>query len=134
MRHFSVEEAGEALAEVGPLMERLVARYRELRTGQAQLAAVRARIAGNGGGLQPARMAALEQALAAASSEIATGVGRLEELGVQLKDLETGLVDFPAVHPETGETVLLCWRVGEDAIAHWHGLDEGFAGRKPLPF
>ncbi len=134
MRHFSVEEAGEALAEVGPLMERLVARYRELRTGQAQLAAVRARIAGNGGGLQPARMAALEQALAAASSEIATGVGRLEELGVQLKDLETGLVDFPAVLPETGETVLLCWRVGEDAIAHWHGLDEGFAGRKPLPF
>jgi hypothetical protein len=134
MRHFSVEEAGEALAEVGPLMERLVARYRELRSGQAQLAAVRARIAGNGGGLQPVRMAALEQALAVASSEIATGVGRLEELGVQLKDLETGLVDFPAVHPETGETVLLCWRVGEDAIAHWHGLDEGFAGRKPLPF
>jgi hypothetical protein len=134
MRHFSVEEAGEALAEVGPLMERLVARYRELRSGQAQLAAVRARIAGNGGGLQPVRMAALEQALAVASSEIATGAGRLEELGVQLKDLETGLVDFPAVHPETGETVLLCWRVGEDAIAHWHGLDEGFAGRKPLPF
>lgn len=129
-----MEEAGEALAEVGPLMERLVARYRELRSGQAQLAAVRARIAGNGGGLQPVRMAALEQALAVASSEIATGVGRLEELGVQLKDLETGLVDFPAVHPETGETVLLCWRVGEDAIAHWHGLDEGFAGRKPLPF
>lgn len=129
-----MEEAGEALAEVGPLMERLVARYRELRSGQAQLAAVRARIAGNGGGLQPVRMAALEQALAVASSEIATGAGRLEELGVQLKDLETGLVDFPAVHPETGETVLLCWRVGEDAIAHWHGLDEGFAGRKPLPF
>ena len=130
MRHFTIEEAGEALAEVAPLMERLVARYRELRSGQARLAAVRARIAGNGGGLQPARVAALEEALAAASAEVATGVGRLEELGVQLKDLDLGLLDFPA--RRNGAEVLLCWHVGEDAVTAWHGLEEGFAGRKPI--
>ena len=42
------------------------------------------------------------------------------------------LVDFPAVRGE--EVVLLCWHVGEDEVAYWHGLEEGFAGRKPLPF
>ena len=48
-----------------------------------------------------------------------------------VKDLDTGLVDFPALHE--GEEVLLCWQLGEDEVAHWHGVDEGFAGRKPLP-
>src|SRR6478735_4005297 len=47
-------------------------------------------------------------------------------------DLDRGLVDFPALRQ--GEEVLLCWQVGEDTVAFWHGLDEGFAGRKPLPF
>jgi hypothetical protein len=50
---------------------------------------------------------------------------------VQVKDLDRGLVDFPALHD--GEEVLLCWQVGEDEVAYWHGVDEGFAGRKPLP-
>ena len=49
-----------------------------------------------------------------------------------VKDLDRGLVDFPALRE--GEEVLLCWQVGEDEVAFWHGLDEGFAGRKALPF
>jgi hypothetical protein len=48
-----------------------------------------------------------------------------------VKDLDRGLVDFPALH--RGEEVLLCWQVGEGEVAYWHGLEEGFAGRKPLP-
>ena len=58
-------------------------------------------------------------------------VEEIEALGAEVKDLELGLVDFPA--EREGETVLLCWRVGEDEIGYWHGLDEGFAGRRPLP-
>jgi hypothetical protein len=54
-----------------------------------------------------------------------------EELGVLVKDLDRGLVDFPALRGD--EEVLLCWEVGEDEVAYWHGVDEGFAGRKPLP-
>jgi len=54
----------------------------------------------------------------------------IEESGVQLKDLEIGLVDFAAEHD--GRTVLLCWQYGEPEVAFWHGVDEGFAGRKPL--
>jgi hypothetical protein len=58
-------------------------------------------------------------------------VEEIEALGAEVKDLELGLVDFPA--EREGETVLLCWRVGEEEIGYWHGLEEGFAGRRPLP-
>ena len=59
------------------------------------------------------------------------GVARIDELGVTLREIETGLIDFPALHQ--GETVLLCWQLGEDEIAWWHRVDDGFAGRRPLP-
>ena len=49
---------------------------------------------------------------------------------MQVKSVEEGLVDFPS--ERSGEDVLLCWRVGEERVAFWHGLDEGFAGRKPV--
>jgi hypothetical protein len=51
--------------------------------------------------------------------------------GAQVKDLDSGLIDFPALR--RGETVLLCWQLGEDEIAWWHSVDDGFAGRRPLP-
>ena len=50
--------------------------------------------------------------------------------GAIVKDLDEGLVDFPAVRD--GEEILLCWRLGEEEVAYWHGLEEGFAGRQPL--
>jgi hypothetical protein len=62
---------------------------------------------------------------------MAEAAERLEELGVIVKDADRGLVDFPALR-ENGEEVLLCWQVGEEEIAFWHGVEEGFAGRKPL--
>lgn len=55
---------------------------------------------------------------------------KLEEIGVQVKDLEVGLVDFPTLL--RGEEVLLCWRMDEDDIEHWHSVHEGFAGRKVI--
>jgi hypothetical protein len=55
---------------------------------------------------------------------------RIENLGVLIKDLDIGLVDFPTLL--RGEEVYLCWRMDEDDIDHWHGVSEGFAGRKPI--
>ena len=49
-------------------------------------------------------------------------------MGVQIKDLDIGLLDFPCL--VEGKVVLLCWKLGEETITHWHGTDEGFAGRK----
>ena len=57
-------------------------------------------------------------------------IAELEDLGVQVKDLEFGTVDFPA--ERYGEQVLLCWRFGESEVSYWHKPNEGFTGRKPL--
>jgi hypothetical protein len=57
-------------------------------------------------------------------------LGEIDSIGVQVKDLEQGLLDFPFVMD--GRTVLLCWKLGEAGITHWHTEEEGFAGRKPL--
>ena len=57
-------------------------------------------------------------------------LAEIDSIGVQVKDLEQGLLDFPYVMD--GKTVLLCWKLGEPAIAHWHTEEEGYAGRKPL--
>ncbi|MBX6396482.1 MAG: DUF2203 domain-containing protein [Alicyclobacillaceae bacterium] len=56
---------------------------------------------------------------------------QVEKMGGQVKDIDYGLVDFPGC--VQGQPVLLCWRKGEPKIAWWHGVDEGFIGRKPLP-
>jgi hypothetical protein len=134
MRFFTEEEANAALAVVRPLVERLVDARKRLVHVAGRLEEVEGRVSGNGGGLDPGRVRELQDRAAEAANDIAGLVSELEEAGVQVKDLDEGLIDFPALHPKLGGTVLLCWRLGEDAVAYWHGVEEGFAGRKPLPF
>jgi hypothetical protein len=134
MRFFTEEEANEALAVVRPTVERLVAARRRFVHVTQRLEQVQAHVAGNGGGLDPQRVRELQEASGDAATAVAAVVAELEALGVQVKDLDAGLVDFPAHHPARDEPVLLCWRLGEETITFWHGLEEGFAGRKPLPF
>jgi hypothetical protein len=134
MQFFTQDEANAALETVGPLVERLVEARKRFVDVAGRLEDVEGRVSGNGGGLDPDRVRELQERAAEAAADIAGLVAELEVDGVQVKDLDTGLVDFPAKHPEEGDTVLLCWRLGEEEVAHWHGLDEGFAGRKPLPF
>jgi hypothetical protein len=62
--------------------------------------------------------------------QMAAGVARIDALGLTLRDIEHGLVDFPAL--VAGRQVWLCWQRGETAIGWWHGLDTGFSGRRPL--
>jgi hypothetical protein len=129
--YFTVDEANALLAEVRPLAERMVEQVRALAalTGRSEGAA--AAIAGNGGGVGASAAAQAESEAAHAREEIVRCLRALDELGVQVKDVGTGLLDFPALRD--GEPVLLCWRVGEDEIRYWHGMDDGFAGRKELP-
>ena len=133
MRLFTPEEANAALATVRSAVERLVAARRSLSELEVRLAPVRARVAGNGGGLHPGPVGVLQEE-AAATNRLREAVEELDRLGVQVKDPDTGLVDFQARHPADGSTVLLCWRLGEPDVSWWHTLEGGFAGRKPLPF
>jgi hypothetical protein len=130
-RHFTPEEANELLSEVRPVAEELVALRRAFAVTAARRARLASRIAGNGGDFDPQEPRALEEQLEREAEAVVRCVERLQRLGVLVKDLDRGLVDFPALR--RGAEVLLCWQVGEAEVAHWHGLEEGFAGRKPLP-
>jgi hypothetical protein len=129
-RHFSIEEANEALDEVRPLTEELVGHRRALVKLQERQAAVTTRIAGNGGNVEPHELEDVQERLDEEVAGIARCVARIHEVGALVKDLDVGLVDFPATRD--GEEILLCWRLGEAEVGFWHGLDEGFSGRKPL--
>lgn len=130
-RSFTPEQANEALPSIRPLAERLVEHRRTLVEAQHKRAGLTAAIAGNGGGLDPRRLGTLDAHIQRAVQGIARCVNGIHELGAVVKDLDTGLVDFPARHE--GEELYLCWQLGEDEVAYWHGVEEGFAGRKPLP-
>jgi hypothetical protein len=130
-RFFTPEEANEALGEVRPLVERMVAARGTFLEAQHRQAELVARVASNGGGLSPPDVSAVAAEVQQASAELVAVVEELQELGVQVKDLDRGLVDFPCLH--RGREVLLCWELGEDEVAYWHGTEEGYAGRKPLP-
>lgn len=129
-RIFTPAEANSALTEVRPVAERLVAvrrRMHELEQAQGDLVIA---IGGNGGGYAASDLNAAQAELGGLAEAAVACVERLEELGVEIKDLDLGLLDFPA--RRDGSDVLLCWHVGEDAVTAWHGLEEGFAGRKPI--
>ena len=129
-RIFTAEEANAALAEVRPLAERMVEHRRALTQAQIRQAELVTRIATNGGDLSPGEVREAAEAVATEADAIAECVRQLDDLGVQVKDLDEGLVDFPS--RRDGEDVLLCWKVGEPEVAYWHGPDEGFAGRKRI--
>jgi hypothetical protein len=129
-RYFTPDEANQELLEIRPLVEELVAHRREQQRLEATRFELAAKIAGNGGGIDPNVLAEAEQAEQRERVEVARRVNAIHGRGAIVKDVDEGLVDFPALRQ--GEEILLCWRLGEDEVAHWHGLEEGFAGRKQL--
>jgi hypothetical protein len=131
VRHFTPEEANAALTEVRPLVERMVEHRRAHVEALERQEELEGRIRGNGGGIPPAQLAETAAEVERHARELARAVDDIVGLGVEVKDLDAGLVDFPA--QRRGETVLLCWRLGEEEIGYWHTPQEGFAGRRPLP-
>lgn len=121
-RHFTREEANAMLPRLRPLLERLREARDELTDAEAHELLSGAAPA-NGGGA-PGRQ--VGEAFLAVRNVLAT----LQSGGVVVKDIERGLVDFPAIRE--GREVYLCWEMGEDDVAHWHELESGFNGRHPL--
>jgi hypothetical protein len=129
-RYFTLEEANAALVELRPLAERMVELRRELVEAQSRRAELGAQVGTNGGDLTPSDFAEADEELEQAASALAECIERIQAAGVLIKDLDRGLLDFPALRE--GEEILLCWHVGEQEIRYWHGLDEGLGGRKPV--
>lgn len=125
---FTVEKANRAL----PLVRRIVAditaehpRWREL-VAQYELVAGGARSEWG----ESNEMVALRHEVDRVAGLISGYVAELEQIGVSIKGFEDGLVDFYGTYE--GRLICLCWREGEEAITHWHEIDTGFAGRKPI--
>lgn len=121
-RHFSVEEANAALGWVAERIERLRS-ARERLTDEEVREALSDAAPMNGGG-DPGRH------VSEAFLEMRGALTDLQEQQIVLRDLDRGLVDFPALRE--GREVYLCWIEGEDEIAFWHDLDAGYGGRQPL--
>jgi hypothetical protein len=122
VRHYTVDQANAALEWVSERLERLRAARLQLSDEDAREALGEA-APGNGGG-GPGRV------VSEAFLELQRSLGELQAMEVVLRDLERGLVDFPAMRD--GREVYLCWEAGEDGIGFWHDTDAGYGGRQPL--
>jgi hypothetical protein len=130
-RRFTLAEAQELLdTELRALAERMVearARSRDLESRWRRLVIA---IGSNGGNMERPEVRELRETVEASHAELNEIVARFTAHGVQVKDMDRGLIDFPA--EVDGEDALLCWDVGEPGIAFWHSPVDGFAGRRPL--
>lgn len=125
MKIFTVEEANALLPTVRGILSRIQRAYKRLSAYQPA-AKKAAEAAETGGGGVPNGLH-----YAAILTELTTRIAELESLGVQLKDFDRGLVDFPSMRE--GRVVLLCWQMGEgDELEWWHDVEAGFAGRTRL--
>jgi hypothetical protein len=131
VRHFTPEEANAALEHVRPLVERMIEQRREHLDALERQEELEQRIRGNGGGIPPATLAETAAEVDRIARALAQTVDEINGHGAEVKDLDEGLIDFPALRQ--GETVLLCWKLGEDEIRYWHRVEDGFAGRQELP-
>jgi hypothetical protein len=125
MKVFSVEEANALLPTVRRILQSIRRAHRRLLTYR-EAAQYAAEGAEQGGGGMPGGAKYIQ-----ILTELASRTGELEALGIQLKDYERGLIDFPSLRD--GRVILLCWQLGEgDEVEWWHDVDAGFAGRQPL--
>ena len=130
-KYFTLEEAQELLDYVGPHLKVARDQRRRVEVLERELAAGASRVMLLGGSIPP--IVELGQKRAERdrlAGELQEAVEKVLETGCLVKDLEMGLVDFPSLRG--GQEIYLCWKLGEERIQYWHGLTEGYAGRKPL--
>jgi len=122
-KYFTLQQANEALDSIRPWMDEIQTIRQQILVHQPEIWSVMEKSAGNGGN--------------PTLSRLVTSFDRLDELvhsvqdsGALIKDINTGLLDFPAM--KEGREVYLCWKYGEDDIRFWHEVEAGFAGRQPI--
>lgn len=127
MKIFRLEEANALLPVVRPLLEKMVRRRRDLAIAQLEADVARSMRPDSAGG----HVTALRNNKARdMQAELLELVDAIQQHGCVVKDLDLGLVDFPALRG--GQLVNLCWKMDEPAISFWHGVNEGFSSRKSL--
>lgn len=130
-RTFTLDEAQTLLPILESLLKQAITGKKLIEEVDAELQETAHRVFLNGGTLVNVihlarRKAERERAI----QRVKDAIAEIDATGVQVKDLDIGLLDFPC--EVEGEVILLCWKLGEEKITHWHGASEGFAGRKPI--
>jgi hypothetical protein len=130
-RFFNLLEAEKLIPEVERLLRSLIRSKQEYEEVEAELAQIKQRIALTGGMVAPrGRIAQLRSRKDSAARALKSTVEQIQETGCQLKDIETGLIDFPTLYRD--KEVYLCWKLGESGIGYWHHVEDGFRGRRPI--
>ena len=120
-RYYTPQEANDALIVIKPIIEEMMEIGEKIREHQPELWSVVEKSAGNGGNPVLSNLLTDFDRLDAL-------LHRIQDMGIVVKDLHTGLVDFTAWHE--GREVYLCWKFGEDTVQFWHDLETGFQGRQ----
>ncbi|MFQ5656619.1 MAG: DUF2203 domain-containing protein [Candidatus Methylomirabilales bacterium] len=129
-RYFTLDEANALLPELRVILEHFQTRRSQLEEHQQALEAIRQKAGGNGYRMASEEFVRLKREAEFFLEECNTAIKKIETLGCLLKDLQLGLIDFPSLRD--GREVYLCWKPDEAEVVYWHGLTEGFAGRKPI--
>jgi hypothetical protein len=130
-RTFTLDEALTLLPILESLLRAAIGGKKVMEDVEAEMQALSHRIFLNGGThVDVVAVARRKAERAKAEQRAKDAIAEIDSIGVQVKDLDIGLLDFPC--EVEGRIVLLCWKMGEQSITHWHGTDEGFAGRKPI--
>jgi hypothetical protein len=130
-RFFTLEEARAALPVLVPIIRDAVHAKAHYQEAEKAIQSLGQRILMMGGvNVDTAVAEAWKSQYDSNGQTLKNAMERIEEMGVLVKDLDSGLLDFPTLF--RGEEVYLCWRMGERDIDHWHGVNEGFKGRRPI--
>jgi hypothetical protein len=130
-RTFTLEEAQSLLPVLESLLRTAIAGKQVIEEVAAEQQALAHRIFLNGGMfLNVVPLARRKAERMKGEQRAKDALAEIDSIGVQVKDIDIGLLDFPC--EVEGQIILLCWKLGEKSITHWHGTQEGFAGRKPI--
>ena len=130
-RTFTLDEAQSLLPVLESLLRTSIADKKRMEEIDGELQALNQRIFLNGGtAVDVVPILQRKRDRTKAEQRLHDSFAEIDSIGVQVKDLDIGLLDFPC--EVEGQIVLLCWKLGEKSITHWHGTTEGFAGRKPI--
>lgn len=130
-RYFTLQEAEKLIPNVASHVRRAQSTRTELQQAEEQMQKQKFKVAMAGGSVVNVNRAfALRDQRQHALERLKKTIEEITEMGCQFKDLDQGLIDFPTLY--NGDEVLMCWKLGEDRIDYWHGLEEGYAGRKKI--
>jgi len=130
-KRFTLAEAQSLIPEVDPLLRQAISLKSDYQEAERAVQQFAQRVAMMGGvSLDRGQVIDAKNRRKSVAQNLRSVIEQVQEFGCLVKDLDMGLIDFPTLF--RGEEVYLCWKLGEPAIAFWHGVDEGFRGRKPI--